>query len=211
MTTLYIKTHNVTGLKYFGKTIQKDFHTYRGSGTYWVKHINKHGYNVTTEMYAQFDEQDFIERNLLKGCALMFSSENNIVESKEWANLKPEDGLDGGTTTKITQQMAETRSKIGPDGLSCFQRAVLKGAITKETIEENGKSIAVNSALKAASTMSIKDENGICTYDIAFEKGKETKASEYYKQNIEPERVKKFKETVNTIEENGKALLSILH
>jgi hypothetical protein len=162
-------------------------------------------------MYAQFDEQDFIERNLLKGCALMFSFENNIVESKEWANLKPEDDLDGGATKEMIQQMTETRSKIGQDGLTCFQRAVLKGAITKETIEENGKSIAVNSALKAASTMSIKDENGICTYDIAFEKGKETKASEYYKQNIEPERVKKFKETVNTIEENGKALLSILH
>ncbi len=30
MVTLYIKTHNKTGLKYFGKTIKGDVHKYKG-------------------------------------------------------------------------------------------------------------------------------------------------------------------------------------
>lgn len=92
MITLYIKTHNKTKLKYFGKTTSEDVHTYRGSGKYWLRHIKKHGYDVTTEILKQFTEEceELIED------AINFSKENNIVKSKEWANLKEENGLDGG-------------------------------------------------------------------------------------------------------------------
>jgi len=48
---LYIKTHNITGLKYLGYTKRKDPYKYKGSGDYWTKHINKHGYDVTTEIF----------------------------------------------------------------------------------------------------------------------------------------------------------------
>ena len=34
-TWLYIKQHNITKLKYFGKTVRKDPIKYKGSGTYW--------------------------------------------------------------------------------------------------------------------------------------------------------------------------------
>jgi len=95
MTTLYIKTHNITGLKYFGKTTNDEYHKYKGSGVHWKRHIKKHGYDVTTQCYAQFDETDYIERILLEGCAILFSTENNIENSKAWANFKPENGLDG--------------------------------------------------------------------------------------------------------------------
>ena len=41
--TLYIATHNITGKKYFGKTVkwftQEELQkNYRGSGKYWNKH-----------------------------------------------------------------------------------------------------------------------------------------------------------------------------
>lgn len=91
MITLYIKTHNKTGLKYFGKTIKKDIEKYTGSGKYWKNHIHAHGYDVTTEIYAQFEE----ECDDLINTALYFSESNNIVNSKEWANLIPENGLGG--------------------------------------------------------------------------------------------------------------------
>lgn len=39
---LYVKQHSITGLKYFGKTV-RDPNTYFGSGTYWNRHIDKHG------------------------------------------------------------------------------------------------------------------------------------------------------------------------
>ena len=95
MTTLYIKTHNTTGLKYFGKT-NRDPHIYKGSGTYWKRHLKIHGNNVTTEIHAQIDE--ITETDLLTTTALKFSYDNDIVKSPDWANLIVEDGLSGGNT-----------------------------------------------------------------------------------------------------------------
>jgi hypothetical protein len=89
--TLYIKTHNKTGLKYFGKTSCKNPYLYKGSGKYWIRHIKTHGYDVTTEVVGIFE--DLLWCSLF---ALEFSHIHDIVKSKEWANLKPEDGLDGG-------------------------------------------------------------------------------------------------------------------
>lgn len=89
MIYLYVKSHNVTGLKYFGKTIQNPF-KYKGSGKHWVRHIKKHGYDVTTEIVGQFETEEEA-----KEFALSFSKENDIVESNSWANLKEENGLDG--------------------------------------------------------------------------------------------------------------------
>lgn len=109
MICLYIKTHNQTGLKYFGKTIQ-DPYTYKGSGTWWKSHIKKHGYDVTTEVYKQFDESEI---ELCREEALRFSIDNNITESVEWANLKHET-LDGGFD-HINCLPIETRRKYIKD------------------------------------------------------------------------------------------------
>lgn len=96
-TWLYLKQHNKTGLKYFGKTI-KDPDTYYGSGLYWARHLEQHGYDISTIWKRLFTNKD----ELVK-FALEFSSKNNIVESLEYANLKPEDGLMGGDTG-LTEQ-----------------------------------------------------------------------------------------------------------
>lgn len=87
---LYIKTHNKTGLKYFGKTISTNPEKYHGSGTYWKRHIEKHGYDVTTEIFGEYKDEESA-----KDAAIQFSIENSIVESNAWANLKLET-LDGG-------------------------------------------------------------------------------------------------------------------
>ena len=103
-TWLYVKQHNVTGLKYFGKTISDPI-SYKGSGIVWTRHLNKHGNDVSTVWVQLFEDS-----NSIKEYALKFSLENNIVESKEWANLKQEDGHMGGYYGPVT---AETRRKIG--------------------------------------------------------------------------------------------------
>ena len=57
MITLYVKTHRVTGLKYFGKTVKPDPYRYRGSGTYWLRHLRKHGYDVETKIVGTFENE----------------------------------------------------------------------------------------------------------------------------------------------------------
>lgn len=98
---LYIATQNKTGKKYFGKTskyvteeeLQRKYH---GSGSYWIRHLNKHGDDVTMKIFkvCSLNEND---KDYVKPIALKFSEENDIVNSKEWANLKLEDGLFGGS------------------------------------------------------------------------------------------------------------------
>jgi len=90
MIYLYVKTHNKTGLKYFGKTTRKDPFKYKGSGVYWKKHLKKHGNDFTTEILGLFDNEI-----LCSSFAIEFSIKNNIANSEEWANLKEENGLDG--------------------------------------------------------------------------------------------------------------------
>jgi hypothetical protein len=89
-TYLYIKTHNVTNLRYFGKTTRNPY-KYSGSGKYWLRHLSIHGDDVSTEVIGLYLSRDEIEK-----VALDFSTNFNIVESAEWANLKNENGLDGG-------------------------------------------------------------------------------------------------------------------
>lgn len=87
---LYIKQHRDTGLKYFGKTVTNPY-TYNGSGSYWRRHLLKHGQNILTKEVFGFDNQEMCTEFALK-----FSKDNNIVHSKNWANLKEETGMDGG-------------------------------------------------------------------------------------------------------------------
>ena len=98
--TLYIATHNKTGLMYFGKTTrwftENDLQlNYHGSGVYWLNHLKTHGDDVTMRIYKICELQD------VTNSAIDFSIQHNIVESKEWANLKIEDGLDGGSISGI--------------------------------------------------------------------------------------------------------------
>jgi len=110
-TYLYIKTHNVTGLKYFGKTTN-DPNMYRGSGKYWLAHIKKYGYNVTTEIFGYYTEKE-----QCIAAATQFSKDTNIVyavnnsNKKIWANQIIENGIDGGAA-RFGPHSVETKQKI---------------------------------------------------------------------------------------------------
>jgi hypothetical protein len=104
-TYLYIKTHNKTGLKYFGKT-SNDPYYYYGSGKHWIAHLKKHGYDISTEIIGYYTDAE-----KCSAAAREFSLTNNIVESSDWANLIIENGLDGGATT-FGPRSDETKKKI---------------------------------------------------------------------------------------------------
>lgn len=113
-TYLYIKTHNLTGLKYFGKTTN-DPYNYYGSGKYWLAHLRKHGYDISTEIVGYYTNKDECVK-----VATTFSTENNIVlavtdnNKKIWANQIVENGTDGGATgrTNYAPHSAESRAKM---------------------------------------------------------------------------------------------------
>lgn len=98
---LYVRTHNKTGLKYLGQTSQQDPHKYPGSGTRWLHHLRKHGYDYSTEII-----KECINKTELKEWGIYYSTLWNIVIDDKWANLKPEEA-DGG------QLSEESRRKIG--------------------------------------------------------------------------------------------------
>jgi len=102
-TYLYIKTHS-SGLKYLGKTVQNPY-TYMGSGTHWIRHLDKHGIEHTTEIL--FETNDKL---LFKETALYYSHLYNIAESNEWANIVHEQG-DGGDTPHSPAYQAHIASK----------------------------------------------------------------------------------------------------
>lgn len=89
-TYLYVKQHNITKLKYFGKTTSNDPYRYGGSGVRWKRHLAKHGNDVSTVWCKLFTNV-----HELVGYALNFSIKNNIVKSDEWANYIMENGIDG--------------------------------------------------------------------------------------------------------------------
>jgi len=158
MIHLYVKQHNITGLKYFGKTEKKDPYIYLGSGKYWKRHLTVYGKDVSTLEVWTFDN--------IKECeefALTFSKENNIVESKEWANLKYENGKDGaikgwegmiGSKNPMYQKTKEQnpfyQKKHSPETIALYKEQKAKGnnPRAKKITTPNGKFTNVKEAGK---------------------------------------------------------------
>lgn len=107
-TYLYVKEHAITGKCYFGKTTSKDPIKYLGSGLHWSPHIKNHGKeNVKTLWYKLFtDQEDCTE------FAEFFSEEMDIVNSDRWLNMKPENGLDGGSQDPEHQRKWQSAGTI---------------------------------------------------------------------------------------------------
>lgn len=87
---LYIK--ELAGVKYFGKT-SRDPYKYTGSGTIWKDRIKKYGKEDIVTLWVS---EVFTDPQSIHDYALAFSKANMIVESPEWANLRPENGIAGG-------------------------------------------------------------------------------------------------------------------
>lgn len=166
-TYLYIKQHSITKKKYFGKTT-KDPYKYNGSGSYWLKHIKKHGkeHIVTLWVSNLYYDTSIVD------VALYFSFENNIVESSEWANQKPENGLDGGDTSSGKKRTAEQNA-----AKSARMTGILQGPRSEEfgkkqssrmigiprSIESNAKCSVTMTGIPQSKFFSIIDTRKIYT------------------------------------------------
>ena len=94
-------------MKYLGKTTQ-DPYKYKGSGVRWVNHLKSHGNDVTTNIL-----HECLSLEEVKTLGRFYSDLWKVVESDEWANLKPEEG-DGAAVGEYNHcKNIETRKKIG--------------------------------------------------------------------------------------------------
>jgi len=193
---LYIFTHNITGLKYFGKTTRyftkEDLQeNYSGSGIYWNRHLNKFGKDLSVEIYGIYNLEEVEE------IAIKFSKDNNIVKAingsgdrkgkKVWANERFENGLDGNIKGTICKE--NTKEKISKsltdetNGLSISKIASIKAV---ETRRKNNS--YVSGRKKSEITMKKKivvDGKETTRQDITNKKISETKKKKILLNGIE--------------------------
>lgn len=150
---LYVKTHNVTGLKYLGKTTSEDPHGYPGSGLHWIRHLKKHGYNYTTEILRKCRSHD----ELIKW-GLYYSNLWNVVISNKWANLREEAGEGGNHSEESKKKMSFSQKNKPP--VTNETRRKLKEAAknrppqSEETRKKKSKSLIGH-------TNSVGEKNGM--------------------------------------------------
>jgi hypothetical protein len=125
---LYLKVHNITGLKYLGYTSRDPF-KYNGSGKYWLRHIKKHGYDISTTILGQYDNMTDVTKN-----GLYYSNKWDVVESSDFANLKEEAGF-GGSYGKATRRKMSENYNYEADRWSSERRK----RQSEMTIERNKK------------------------------------------------------------------------
>lgn len=108
---LYVKIHRKTGLRYLGQTKQNPF-KYPGSGTDWVTHLEKHGYDVDTEIILETtskSERNRAGRYYSKIWKILTAVDD--YGNKIWANRIIESG--GGAGGKLGVKRKEsTRKKL---------------------------------------------------------------------------------------------------
>ena len=163
-TYLYVKQHTITGMKYFGKTTKKDPIKYKGSGLYWKRHLNIHGNNIKTLWTKLFDDESELVEYATK-----FSLENHIVESDEWANVKIENGLDGGRESGFvgTKHSEQNRKKFS-DNMKA------KNPMSDPTIRQRHKE-KMNTQEIISKRKKISTGNTYVRGRVWYNNGKETK------------------------------------
>lgn len=186
-TRLYIKKCSHCDLKYFGKTSADNIKNYPGSGLYWSNHLKKHN-SVSIHLW----NSDWYYDTSICRFALKFSSINRIVESDSWANVKNENGLDGGGPgTSGAKKISNTR--LSEEWKESVGKRVYKIMSETKSSCEWKESVGYQSRIKFLETMENKWK------DIK-EKEMATKNSEEWKQTVGIEAAKKCSRTKNSSE-----------
>ena len=86
---LMIKTHNITDKKYLCITKKENWKEYTGSGTRWLRHLNKYGFDFSPEiLYTSDNYPDFLEQ------CFYYSTFFDVALSEEFMNVIPEHGYE---------------------------------------------------------------------------------------------------------------------
>jgi hypothetical protein len=196
-TRLMIKRHTKTGLRYFCKTPRKNYLKYLGSGSRWTQHIKKHGIEyVVTDWVSE----PFNDPNDIKEFAVLFSEFFDIVNSNDWANLKIEDGLEGGMSSQTAKEMWQ---KPGvKERRSAIQKEVQNRDGVKAAKRKNTKDSWIDEKIRVSRIKKIKEKRALQVMGPSPLKGKTL--DDIHGANAEEVREKiskSLKESANTPEE----------
>lgn len=110
---LYIKTHNITGLKYLGQTTKQDPLSYKGSGKDWVEHLKRYGVDIHTDIIMAC-----ISKKELNFYGRYYSTLYKVTTSVDdygnriWANCIPETGGGSGEHNKGRKRTEKQKAYI---------------------------------------------------------------------------------------------------
>ena len=164
----------------------------------WTRHLKKHGNDITTEIIGYF-----IDENECRKVAIGFIKDNNIVESKDWANLK-EERLDGGFDfinekrdfLSHNKKIADSRDYKDPIYIEKLSESIKKGCINRDNtnnVFRNNKEIQqMGNSPEIRNKAKIKQKE---TYNsIEHQKGeKNSQFGSIWIHNIEQKKNKKIK------------------
>lgn len=151
-TRLYVKQHQLTGMKYFGKTDKANPYKYNGSGKYWLNHISTHGKEYVETLWVS---EPFSCKEDVMEFATLFSEQFDIVNSKEWANLTVENGIDGWVYgQKRNPHSDETRKKMS---LAKVGKTVSTETKEKMSAAQRGKVFSEEHKLKLRTPRGIQE------------------------------------------------------
>lgn len=165
MIFLYVKQHALTKLKYFGKTSSNPL-TYRGSGTYWKRHLKQHGNEVDTLQVWEFSDQSACTQ-----FALQFSEQNDIVNSDRWANLIEENGVDGMPKGTKVKNPGGTYVNVNTGERKRMLKSDVNPAEGWESINK-GFALYQNAATNEVRRLRIDDPQVISGNFVGYSKGK---------------------------------------
>lgn len=147
---LYIKEHQITGLRYLGKTV-KDPYSYNGSGTYWTNHYKKYGKEHIKTLWVS---EEIYDEEYLKEFAEFLSEELNVIKSKKWANQIIETGIGGfGAGEDNIAKSDIIRNKISNSlmGHKYGMTGKIHSEETKQKMSESAKKAGTGKSLKGKS------------------------------------------------------------
>ena len=138
MIYLYLKTHNISGLKYLGQTKHNPL-KYNGSGVIWKKHLMKYGTDITTEILSECEAQEEV-----RDIGMFYSNKWDIVNNPEFANLQEESGQ-GATPNK---PLSESHKKAISESMKSSDRCVGHGGMKGKDNPMYGVSRKGHTAIK---------------------------------------------------------------
>lgn len=207
-TYLYLKQHGLTGMLYFGQT-RKNPTTYKGSGKYWVDHINKHGdEHVKTIWFCLFTDIECLIQT-----AVSLSEIMDIVNSKVFANLIVENGLTGSPRGKQLTEEQRQRMRTNHWSLKEKYRGKNNPNYGSKRNVETCRNISQSKIGKSNKLKGIPKPKELCERWSQQRKGKlpknvlqQSAAIQLRRQIFEIYNSKPVLEGVNTKAKNGRLL-----